>query len=274
MDGGIFDLLLDGLPLWAVGILMVALCLLARRGGMLLRAKYAPDSAPAEASDANDYIIGAIFGLLAFMLALTFSIAIERFDSRRALVSEEANAIRSLYVTAQILDEPYSGNIRGSLHEYAQTRIAPRGLWSGDHDQKLGQSRQLRLVLARQVQAAVMPIRDTDLATYLIETTNEMLSVGSRRELLARAHIPTRILDVLMLYTLASATVLGFLVSGTRPGTRHASNILLLLYCIAFLLIIDLDRPRAGTVKVPQTALEELLLQLDALEGPDTDKSR
>lgn len=264
MTGGIFDPVLHSLPLWAVAILMVALFLSAREIGIRLYRKYGAKRPREPASDANDYIIGAIFGLLAFMMGFTFSIAIDRFDTRRGIVSEEANAIRSTYLTASMLNEPHAARIQDAVRQYAHSRIAPDGIWKAENDGMLNRSRQLRLRVWTEARAGALPIRDTDLGTYLVESANETMNIGARRELVARSHIPTRILDVLMLYTLVSSGVLGFLIGDERRGLRQASSLLLILYSVAFILIIDLDRPQAGTVKVPQTALEELIKSLDA----------
>lgn len=261
MNGGILDLVLQRAPLWVVAILIVASCLGARELGYWLRGrvKAAPD---ASSDPAYDYVVGAIFGLLAFILGFTFSIAIERFDTRRGMVAEEASAIRSLYVTADLLDQPFASDIKHKVRDYAATRIAPKGLWSGDHDPALAESRALKLKMLASVHTGIRPIRDTDLATYLAELANETVNVGQRRELVGRTHIPNRILDVLLLYTLVSAAVLGFQISRERRGLRLASSLLLILYCVAFSLIIDLDRPQAGTILVAQTAMEELNSEL------------
>ncbi len=49
---------------------------------------------------------GAVAGLLAFMLAFTFSSAASRFQDRRHLVVEEANAIGTAYLRTQFVADP------------------------------------------------------------------------------------------------------------------------------------------------------------------------
>jgi hypothetical protein len=45
-------------------------------------------------------LVGATLGLLAFILAFTFGLAAARFDTRRQVVLDEANAIGPTYLRA------------------------------------------------------------------------------------------------------------------------------------------------------------------------------
>jgi hypothetical protein len=209
------------------------------------------------------YVITAIFGLLAFVIGLTFSIAIERFETRRGLVAEEANAISTAYLRASLLDDPSRTQIQGTLHEYAHSRIALDGLWHDKMDAQLANSLALRKRLWDETHDALMPVRETELASYFIDAMNETLNVGTRRQMASREHIPTRILEVLLLYLVVSAVVLGYVLRGEKGGRRHTMTVLLLLFAIMFVLILDIDRPQSGSIRIPQRALDELVATLD-----------
>ena len=87
--GDYFDPIFE-LPLWLVWLLLVAACVLALEAGRwaFRRAAAHRRAGTREAkSEAEGYVFGAIFSLLAFMIAITFSIALGRFDSRRLLVN-------------------------------------------------------------------------------------------------------------------------------------------------------------------------------------------
>ena len=68
-------------------------------------------------------IVGSILALLAFLLAVTMSMASDRFDTRRAIVLDEANSIGTTYLRAGYLPEPASSQIRQLLREYVPLRI-------------------------------------------------------------------------------------------------------------------------------------------------------
>ncbi len=62
-------------------------------------------------------VIAVSLGLLAFMLAFTFGIAANRFDTRKQLVLDEINAIGTTYLRANTLPEPPRTKIRKLLRD-------------------------------------------------------------------------------------------------------------------------------------------------------------
>ena len=76
--------IIDGLPLWALYIITIAIVLISAEAGWRLgnRRRQRPDheeDAPVGA------VVGATIGLLAFLLAFTFGMAASRYDTRKQL---------------------------------------------------------------------------------------------------------------------------------------------------------------------------------------------
>src|SRR4029079_9271315 len=69
-------------------------------------------------------LVGSLLALMAFLLAVTMSMASDRFDARRALVLAEANAIGQTYLQADYLPQPATDQMRELLREYLPVRIA------------------------------------------------------------------------------------------------------------------------------------------------------
>jgi len=265
-DLGLVDQLLFVGPLWLIALILIVASLLAREAGSLLYKRLEtrrPATAEGESEDAQSHIVGAVFGLLAFIIAFTFSIAIDRYDIRRNLVAEEANAIEVAYRRASLFDEPSRSQIQANLRAYARTRVAPSGLWDDAMEAKLRQARLLRAELWEETRTAVYPIRTTTLAASFVEAMDHVLDVGILRELAGRAHVPTRILDVTLLYLIVASGMLGYVLKVHRGGRRKASTVMLVLFVIVITLILDVDRPDVGSVRVPQRAMEDLIADLD-----------
>jgi len=68
-------------------------------------------------------VVGTAFGLLAFMLAITFQIAANRYDKRKELLLEEVTNIRTGYLRAGLIPEPYRSNTKKFLIEYVDLRV-------------------------------------------------------------------------------------------------------------------------------------------------------
>jgi hypothetical protein len=259
---GLFDDLLFVVPLWLVAIILIVACILFREAGAWLYRRMERDADDGDDST-RSHVIGPIFGLLGFVIAFCFSIALDRFDNRRALVAEEANAIGTTYLRADLFDEPIRSQMRATLREYAATRIAPSGLWDQRMEGRLAYTRGLRTKLWDQTRTALMPMRQTEQATYFLETMNHMIDVAALRELASRSRIPTRILDVMLLYLFASSIMLGYVLQGRKGGQRKASAVMLALFVVVIVLVLDIDRPQSGSIRVPQRAMVELVAELN-----------
>ena len=64
-----------------------------------------------------------IFGLLGLLIAFTFSGGASRFESRRNLVTEEANAIGTAYLRIDLLPAAVQPAMRQSFREYLDARL-------------------------------------------------------------------------------------------------------------------------------------------------------
>ena len=87
----------DALPLWALYIITIAIVLLSAEAGWRL-GNYRRQRPDHEEEAPVGAVVGATIGLLAFLLAFTFGMAASRYDTRKQLVLQEANAIGTTYL--------------------------------------------------------------------------------------------------------------------------------------------------------------------------------
>lgn len=125
-----FQTFLSSTPLpWVALGLFAAMCAAAALG-ILLKVQRNRRRDASEADGQEGYIVSAVLGLLALLMGFTFSLAVDRFDARRALVLQEANAIGTTYLRAQLLIEPHRSRMTDLLVRYTDNRIllakAPR----------------------------------------------------------------------------------------------------------------------------------------------------
>jgi hypothetical protein len=113
---------MDVIPVWLFFVATLVIVTLAveagyRSGTLALRRAEGEKEAPVSA------IAGAILALLAFVLAFTFSIVSGRYDARKALVREEANAIGTAYLRADFLPEPDRSTAQALFRDYVDLRV-------------------------------------------------------------------------------------------------------------------------------------------------------
>src|SRR4029453_11882317 len=112
---------LDALPLWALFVVILLVVLLSVEFGYRL-GKYRRSRQQKEKEAPLGTMVGATLGLLAFILAFTFGLAAARFDARRQVLLDEANAIGTAYLRAGMVPER-GEQIRGLLRDYVAVRL-------------------------------------------------------------------------------------------------------------------------------------------------------
>ncbi|HEY5807927.1 MAG TPA: hypothetical protein VIT67_08155, partial [Povalibacter sp.] len=189
---------MDQLPIPALFLVVVALCLAAVAAGSWLgrrvKARGAEPEGPVGAS------VGATLGLLAFMLAFTFSMAASRFDVRKQMVVADANAIGTTYLRASLLPDPTASQVRAYLREYVDIRLA--AVTHGDAiNTVIARSEQLQGEVWKRaiVTANAQPTLTT--TPLFIQTLNEMIDVHGVRLAAIRNRIPAAIWVALFVTT-------------------------------------------------------------------------
>src|SRR5262245_54435690 len=100
-------------PLWEIGLFLIGGMFLAGLLGAWSRRRFERRGGDEkeEGSGQEGYVVSAVMGLLALLVGFTFSMAIDRFDTRREHVLTEANAIGTTYLRTQLLEEPHRARI-------------------------------------------------------------------------------------------------------------------------------------------------------------------
>src|SRR5262245_26884722 len=113
---------LDAIPIWVVFVGTIVIVLVAIEAGYLLgRAMHRRSDEEKESPVSA--IAGSILGLAAFMLAFTFGIVAERYDARRALVREDAVALRTAWQRADFLPDTDRAEAKTLLRQYVDVRV-------------------------------------------------------------------------------------------------------------------------------------------------------
>src|SRR5215470_9254917 len=113
--------LLDAVPLWGLFIAILFIVLVAVECGYQT-GKYRRDHREREKETPVGTMVGATLGLLALILAFTFGLAAARFDTRRQVLLDEANAIGTTYLRAGMLPER-GEEVRRLLRDYVAARL-------------------------------------------------------------------------------------------------------------------------------------------------------
>src|SRR6185369_6143003 len=100
----------------------LAALLIAMHVGHRLGVRVTPDLRSRIAGHVN-LIQGSVLGLMALLLGFTFSLALQRFDSRSEAAIAEANAIRAVYLRSQLLPDSIREAVEQSLRAFVDLRV-------------------------------------------------------------------------------------------------------------------------------------------------------
>lgn len=246
--------------------LLLAAALTAAYGGRRVRLRSDRDrqsTAGGFASDGQEgYIVSGVLGLLALMLGFTLAMAVDRFDARRLLVLDEANAIETAYLRTQLLAEPHRTRLSRLLADYTDNRIALAAAARADAPRLLAANDRMLTEIWAGTAAAFDTIKDLDFSSTFVDAVNKVIELDDARKTSRLAHVPAEVLVVLSLYIVVTGGVLGYVLTGFRGQLAGAFLITLLTFSLA--LIIDLERPTAGGITESQVPMEMLRDSLKA----------
>ena len=192
-------------PLWLLALLLFAGMLLAREVGRYVRTRQQVRG-PDPARDGDAFAMTSVLGLLALLIGFTFSIALSRYESRRELVVKEANAIGTTWLRMQLLDAPERTRMEDLLRRYVDARIAFGEAASANAEvAQYQRTEALQTQLWETLIEAIAPFRDTPRASLLVTTTNESIDLAAERFATRQAHIPPRIMRMLVFFALLAA---------------------------------------------------------------------
>jgi hypothetical protein len=256
---------LSNLSIFATGIVTLAVLLVAAVVGQFVRRaqerRSRGEERESEPSVAQEgYLLSSALGLLGLLLAFTFSMVINRYESRRELVTREANAIGTSYLRAQMLDEPHRSRLSGLLLAYTENRI--RLATAEDRSAYLETNDRLLTQIWAAIRAARESALEHGLTTSLLQTYNEVIDLDTERKLAWELRVPSEVLLLLLVFLAVTAGVVGHQVDG--PRGRRAALMLFVLLALSITVITDINRPVSGSARESQKAMEMLLASLKA----------
>ena len=115
-------MLFFGLPTWVLAAVLGVILVGATVGGLLLGRRIGRSSDTFR--EPLGVVQAALIGFMGLVLAFGLSLALGRYESRRAATVDEANAIGTTYLRAQTLPEPERSTTLELMPRYTRTSIA------------------------------------------------------------------------------------------------------------------------------------------------------
>ena len=99
-------------------------------------------------------------------------------------------------------------------------------------------------------------IRGIDFSSSFVDSVNRVVELDATRKAARTAQIPGPVFGVMFIYAIATAFVLGTILTG--PYGMTATVLLIGLFTLAFALLSDINQPVTGIIRESQQPMELL----------------
>lgn len=215
----------------------------------------------------------ALLGILALLLGFTLSLALQRFDSRSEAVVDEANAIGTAYLRAQMLPESVREHTRKLLRDYTDLRVRAGAIAIVDEavfKDAAAQSARTQAELWDQARRSVSVDPNPATSGLFTQALNEVFDQFGKRDASLNRHVPELVLILLYATFLLAGATIGYSAGVGGHRTSFVTYVMAMLIVVLVFLILDLDRPRRGLIQVSQEPMTSLQasMKADAAQPP------
>jgi hypothetical protein len=237
-------------------MVMMGIALWLGRMAAMVHARYA-----GEQPDNSKTLISSLFALTAFILGFSFSMSASRYENRRMAIVEEANAIGTAILRADLYPDSVRGLLRSQFKTYLNHRIAFFTV-GAQYDSALYWENEASKTASQLWGTATQYARSTKeliSTNQMIPALNAAFDAATTRHYELIAKVPTSIMYMLFLLAIMSAFFSGF-NGPSEKINKFVSATFCLMTVLVIYLILDLDRPRRGTIRFDDThqAIESL----------------
>lgn len=210
-------------------------------------------------------VVAAMLGLLAFVLAFTFGIAASRFDTRKQLLLDEVNAIRTAALRSRLMVEPHRTEMIALLRRYVDSRAAPPAT-RADADKLLAESIELHNKMWSHAIAIAQRDGNSEIVAMFIESLNTVFDLHTARATTTLQYrIPETIWFGLLVVTVFTMATVGF-----QFGLADRHNFLIcaalaITYSAVILLTAHLDSVGKGSLRMNLQPMIELQKQMQSI---------
>jgi hypothetical protein len=206
-------------------------------------------------------VLAATLTLLGLIVGFAFSMVVSRYDQRKNYEAEEANAIGTEYLRADLLPTTEAANVREALKNYLDQRVL---FYESQDAHQLGaialQTSQMQRTLWSVVQAAAAQ-QPTATVALAVSGMNDVLNSQGYTEAAWRNRLPVAAWCLVVAIAIFCNLLVGYI---SHERTRFLLLVLPLAVSISLFLIAEIDSPRRGLIRVVPQNLISLSQSLKA----------
>jgi hypothetical protein len=203
-------------------------------------------------------IEAATLGLLALLVAFTLSMAQDRFEIQRHLVVDEANAIETAHKRTALLEEPAGSDARRLLRSYVEARVELSDAIDHSAVERAEQRAHALQADLWGIAGSEAQARPTPTVALFVSSINDIVDLDHKRLNAIETHLPNTILVLLIAVGMVACAAVAYAAAWSGGRSILSLVVLPLVVGASLLVVVDLDKPRTGFIRVSDRPIEHL----------------
>ncbi|HUB46477.1 MAG TPA: hypothetical protein VMB73_15965 [Acetobacteraceae bacterium] len=196
-------------------------------------------------------VTGGLLALFAFLLAMSFSLASDRYEQRRQSVLDEANALGTAWYRAEMIGGETGAAVRRLLHDYVRVRIGAVRDVDSEADENSVNARTNTLQQQIWTQAMrVSASTPTPITSLFMASLNQVFDLATINRRNLQRGVPEYVVRLLITVAILAVASMGYQFGVNQKRQFATTCLLMLVWTLSIVLILDIDGARNGTVRV------------------------
>jgi hypothetical protein len=204
----------------------------------------------------------SVFSLMGLLIAFVFAGAAVRFDNRRSLIAQEANAIETAYLRLDLLPKEAQTELREDFRAYLVGRLAVTrdipDMKAVNEDLK--RSSILQRKVWKEAVEASEGSRSPATQMLVLSALNEMIDITTVRTVGMISHLPFLVVALLGITILLSSFLTGYSISAFGTRDWLSAIIFAIAVSCATYATLDYEYPRIGLVRTDP--VDQMLIEV------------
>ena len=256
-------LIFDFLPLWAIAVIFLAAMMISLEVAFHVgRSRRHTWRDPEKGG--GGIVQTSLFAVLGLVLAFTYSASLSKYETRKAALVNEANAIGTAFYRADLAVEPGRTELKKSLYDYARTRsVPPRSLHTPEdlHD-LLTRSLEKQSRIWPATKQVIAQDNPAQLEALIVTAVNSVMDAHTYRLAAVIDRLQPAIIWLLVLVAASAMAVAGYNAGLQDRISRWRMGAFSIVLATLAMVILDLDRPNDGTMLVDQRIMDIVIVDL------------
>ena len=206
-------------------------------------------------------IQASVLGILALLLSFTFTMSMARYDNRNHALIDEANAIETSMYRVTLLPDKYQNEAHELFRKYLDLRVSMGYIDLTKREKRSVYNKEISDIQGRLWSIAILAAEEDPSPTKtgaFIRSLNNLIDHQGKRNALLHLQVPEVVLMLLFVVFISTGGMLGY--SSGLGGKRVIIPTAMIAFLISLVvfIIVDLDRPKRGLIKVDQKVMIEL----------------